>query len=168
VPATDVEPDLDETLETVLVASRTLVAISAQSIAAVLDEVDVMQVRVLVVVASRGPCSLGEVAEAVGLHVSTASRTCDRLVSMGLLHRAASATDRRNLELTLTPDGEALVARVLRERRDALRPVLQRLGPRKQRRLTAALRDFAQAAGEPADRALWAMGWTTEPQEVSP
>jgi len=156
--------DADAALDALLLASRTLVAISAQSIAAVLDEVDPVQFRVLVVVASRGPCSLGGVAEAVGLHVSTASRTCDRLVAMGLLDRASSPADRRNLELTLTPDGAALVGRVLRARRAALEPVLGKLGPRQQRRLTTALRDFAEAAGEPSDRALWAMGWTTDRQ----
>jgi len=153
---------LDDALDAVLVASRTLVAISSQSIAAVLDEVDVMQFRVLVVVASRGPCSLGEVAEAVGLHVSTASRTCDRMVALGLLNRTASPADRRNLELTLTPTGEALVGNVLRRRRAALEPVLEKLGSRKQKRLSSALREFAEAAGEPSDRALWAMGWTTD------
>jgi len=163
LPEPPVERDATQTaLDALLVASRTLVAVSAQSIATVLDEVDLVQFRILVVVASRGPCSLGGVAEAVGLHVSTASRTCDRLVAMGLLDRAASANDRRNLELTLTPGGEALVGRALRARRAALEPVLGKLTARQQRRLTTALRDFAEAAGEPSDRALWAMGWTTE------
>src|SRR3954447_8140489 len=131
---TDREP-LEDALSAVLAASRTLVAISTESMGHVLDELDVIQFRVLVVVASRGPCSLGGVAEAVGLHVSTASRTCDRMVAMGLLNRSASANDRRNLELTLTPDGEDLVGQVLRRRREALRSVLERLTPRKQRRL---------------------------------
>ena len=162
------DPTDDATLDALLLASRTLVAISAQSIAAVMDEVDLVQLRILVVVASRGPCSLGGVAEAVGLHVSTASRTCDRLETMGLLHRAASAADRRNLELTLTPDGEALVGRVLRARRTALQPVLAKLTSEKQKRLIAALRDFAEAAGEPSDRALWAMGWATDRQPDEP
>src|SRR3954447_2592778 len=134
-PAQDDADVLDAALDAVLLASRTLVAISAQSIASVLDEVDVMQFRILVVAASQGPCSLGGVAEAVGLHVSTASRACDRLTAMGLLNRSASANDRRNLELTLTPDGEDLVGQVLRRRREALRSVLERLTPRKQRRL---------------------------------
>src|SRR3954447_1898472 len=165
-PAQDDADVLDAALDAVLLASRTLVAISAQSIASVLDEVDVMQFRILVVAASRGPCSLGDVAEAVGLHVSTASRACDRMDAMGLLNRTASPNDRRNLELTLTPDGEALVASVLRHRRDALRPVLEKLGRRRSQRLTTALRDFAGAAGEPSDRALWAMGWATEPEPI--
>lgn len=155
---------VEAALDAVLLASRTLVAISAQSIATALVDVDFVQFRVLVVVASRGPCSLGRVAEAVGLHVSTASRTCERMVAMGLLDRAASPADRRHLELTLTPDGEALVGRVLRARRAALEPVLGKLTAREQRRLTTALRDFAEAAGEPSVQALWAMGWTTEHQ----
>jgi len=155
-------PETDSVLDALLVASRTLVAVSAQSIATALDEVDLVQFRILVVVASRGPCSLGGVAEAVGLHVSTASRTCDRLVAMGLLDRAASPTDRRNLELTLTAAGQGLVGRAMRARRGALEPVLDNLTVRQQRRLAIALRDFAAAAGEPSDRALWAMGWTTD------
>jgi DNA-binding MarR family transcriptional regulator len=159
---TDVDPELTKVLDVVLGASRTLVAVSAQSIASVLDQVDVMQFRILVVVASTGPCSLGGVAAAVDLHISTASRTCDRMAAIGLLNRSPSATDRRNLELTLTPEGEAVVGRVLRRRRAALESVLARLGARKRRRLGAALRDFAEAAGEPPDWALWAMGWTTE------
>src|SRR4051812_43186164 len=123
-PAADDAAVLDAALDAVLLASRTLVAISAQSIASVLDEVDVMQFRILVVAASQGPCSLGGVAEAVGLHVSTASRACDRLTAMRLLERASSPADRRNLELTLAPQGEALVGRVLRARRAPPPPVL--------------------------------------------
>ena len=82
--------DDDELLDAVLAASRSLVAISALSIATVADRVDVVQLRVLVVIASRGRCTLGELADAADLHVSTASRTCDRLVAQGLLHRAAT------------------------------------------------------------------------------
>lgn len=161
------DPELESTLDAVLTASRCLVAISAQSIASVADRVDVVQLRILVVVASHGVCSLGEVAEAAGLHTSTASRTCDRMVAQGLLHRSANAADRRNLELTLTPEGEALVGLVLRRRRAALEPILARLGGRKRRQLADALREFAAAAGEPSDRALWAMGWTTDPEPTA-
>jgi DNA-binding MarR family transcriptional regulator len=153
----------DDLLDVVLAASRGLVAISAQSIASVEDDVDLVQFRILVVIASSRACSLNDVAAAVNLHVSTASRTCDRLVGAELVHRGANATDRRNLELTLTHRGEALVGRALRHRRAALADILDRLSPRKQRRLAAAMRDLAVAAGEPSDRALWAMGWTTEP-----
>lgn len=159
--------DDEELLDAVLAASRSLVAISAQSIAAVADRVDVVQFRVLVVVASRVCCTLGEVADAAELHVSTASRTCDRLVGFGLLCRTPREDDRRTVEFTLTPVGEELVGGVLRRRRAALQPVVQRLTSRQRRRLASALRDFAAAAGEPSDRALWAMGWTTDREENS-
>lgn len=165
MPATSSEPTLDDLLAGILVASRSLVAISAESIAAVADEVDLVQFRVLVVLASRGPSSLGQVADSVGLHLSTASRTVDRMAGMGLIDRTARAADRRSLELTLSPDGERLVGRVLRRRRAALERVLGKLSERKARRLAAALRDFAAAAGEPSDRALWAMGWTTDDEK---
>jgi DNA-binding MarR family transcriptional regulator len=163
--STETFPGRDDALNAVLAGSRTLVAISAQSLASVQDQVDVVQFRVLVVLASRGACSLGEIAEAAALHISTASRTCDRMVSAGLLNRAASEADRRHLVLTLTPGGEALVGGVLRRRRAALEPVLDKLSGREQRRLAAAMRDLARAAGEPSDRALWAMGWTTEGED---
>jgi DNA-binding MarR family transcriptional regulator len=156
-----------ELLDAVLVASRCLVAISAQSMAAVGDRVDVVQLRMLVVVASRSSCTLGELARAAGLHLSTASRTCDRLVAGGLLFRTPRAADRRTLEFTLTADGEELVGSVLRLRRAALQPILGRLTEAQRRRLAVALRDFADAAGEPSDRALWAMGWTTEREEAT-
>jgi DNA-binding MarR family transcriptional regulator len=159
---TETDPDADELLAAVLAASRSLVAISAQSLASVEDRVDIVQFRILVVIASRGSCALSEVADAVGLHISTASRTCERMAAAGLLNRTANEIDRRNLHLTLTFEGEALVGHVLRRRRSALEPVLDRLSPRKRRRLAAAMRDFATAAGEPSDRALWAMGWTTD------
>jgi DNA-binding MarR family transcriptional regulator len=80
----------------------------------------------------------------------------------GLLCRSAPASDRRNLELTLSPRGEELAGRVLRFRRAALGDVLSRLSAPKQRRAAAAFHDFATAASEPSDQALWAMGWTTD------
>lgn len=155
------QPEVDELLSVVLAASRILVAISAHSIASVEDTVDLVQFRVLVVIASRAACSLNDVADAVGLHVSTASRTCDRLVARGLVQRDAREADRRTLDLTLTRSGKALVGRALRRRRHELLAVLARLSPQQQRRLAAAMGDLASAAGEPPDRALWAMGWTT-------
>ena len=161
---TTTDVGLDEVLDAILTASRSLVAISAQSIASVAEDVDLMQFRILVVLASHGGCSLSDVSAALGLHLSTASRSCDRLVRADLIRREARADDRRNLDLTLTPAGERLVGRVLRRRRAALAPMLEQLSMRRQRRLASALRDLAAAAGEPSDRALWAMGWTTEPE----
>src|SRR3954453_3184523 len=140
-PAADDAAVLDAALDAVLLASRTLVAISAQSIASGLDEVDVMQFRILVVAASQGPCSLGGIAEAVGLHVSTASRACDRLTAVGLLNRSAAANDRRDLELLLTPAGAQRPPR----RRTGAHPGRRRAG---RERAAASPRGAAAGPGE--------------------
>lgn len=147
--------------DAVLAACRVLVALSAQSIAAVADVADVAQVRTLVVISSRGPVSLGELAAAANLHITKASRLCDRMVVMGLIHRADDPADRRQLTLTLTPKGERVVRTVMAHRRAVIKPILARLSTQRRAQLVAVLQDFAAAGGEPSDPDLWAMGWTT-------
>jgi DNA-binding MarR family transcriptional regulator len=139
-----------------------LVAVSARSIASVTDDgIDLAQFRALVIVASRGSVSLGELATAAGLNLSTASRLCDRLVGMNLLNRAEDPADRRQLELTLTASGRKVVSRVMRRRRSALEPMLRKLPKARRALLIELLQELAAAGGEPAERDLWAMGWTT-------
>jgi len=53
-------------VDAVMRASRVLVAVVAQSISAVEDQVTFVQFRMLVVIASRGPLNLGEVARQHG------------------------------------------------------------------------------------------------------
>lgn len=148
-------------LDAVQAACRVLVAISAQSIAAVEDVVDLTQFRALVVIASRGSVSLAELAEAARLHMSKASRMCDRMVSLGLIDRADDPDNRRQLTLTLTKQGSRLVQDVMTRRRAALEPLLLRLPRQRRSQLVSLLREFADAGGEPADADLWFMGWAT-------
>lgn len=148
-------------VDAVLTACRLLVAISAQSLSVVDEEVSVVQLRILVVVASRGSATLSAVAAATGLHVSKASRTCDRMVHADLLFREPDPSDRRSLHLTLTAKGRDVVDAVSRARRAAITPVLRRLPAERRRDLVAALNDFVAAGGEPAETSLWALGWVT-------
>lgn len=138
-----------------------LVAISAQSVAAVEDVVDLAQFRALVVIASRRSVSLGELADATQIHLSTASRMCDRLVNTGLIDRAEDPNNRRQLLLTLTEDGRRLVQKVMRRRRATLEPMLERMPSARRRLLGELLREFAAADGEPTEAQLWFMGWAT-------
>lgn len=151
----------DEEADAVLAACRILVTLSARSIAAVEDVADLAQMRALVVMASRGSVSLGELATAANLHLTRASRLCDRMVAEGLIHRADDPADRRQLTLTLTPSGERVVHTVMQHRRDAIKPILARLTKQRSAELISALQEFATAGGEPSDLELWAMGWTT-------
>lgn len=151
----------DDEADAVLAACRILVTLSAQSIAAVADVADVTQVRALVVMASRGSVSLGELATAANLHPSRASRLCDRMVAEGLIDRADDPANRRQLMLTLTPSGERVVRTIMKHRRNAIKPILARLTKQRRAELVSALQEFATAGGEPSDLELWAMGWTT-------
>lgn len=149
----------DDEVDTVLQACRILVAITARSIAAVPEAVDPLQVRALVVLRSSPALSLGELARSVGIHLTRASRLCDRLVSQGLVDRTDDPANRRQLLLRLTAEGRGLVDEVMRQRAEAIRPVLARMAPAARRTLVAALGDFDVAAEGFEERDLWAMGW---------
>ncbi len=144
----------------VLAACRVLVSVSAQSIAAVEDLADVIQVRALTIIASRGSVSLGELAEAAHLHLSRTSRLCERMVARGLINRADDPANRRQLTLTLTRAGEQVVQTVVARRRAAIEPILGRLSRQRRAELVSVLQDFADAGGEPSEQDLWALGWT--------
>ncbi len=158
---TDHGPVTDVEMDAVLAASRVLVAISARSLAAVDDTVDMPQFRALVIVSSRGAVTLGELAEAAGMNLSTASRLCDRLVNMGLLNRADDPANRRQLQLTVTDAGRNVVSRAVDRRRTSLQPILRRLPKERRTHLVGLLAEFAEAGGEAADRDLWSLGWPT-------
>jgi len=55
------------------------------------------------------PLGVGEVAQALGVDLSTASRVADGLVRRQLLRRTPGKADRRRAVLTLTPAGRRLV-----------------------------------------------------------
>ena len=151
----------DTETDAVMAACRVLIAVAAQSIAAVEQVVDMSQFRVLVVVAGRSPVSLGGVAKDAGIHLSTASRICDRMVGEGLLNRTEDPADRRQVTLTLTAAGRRAVETVADGRRAAIQPVLARMPARARAELVSALGEFVAAAGQLPDSVWWALGWTT-------
>lgn len=139
-----------EQVEAVMRASRALVGIAAASISAVDDVVTVPQLRVMMMLATRGAMNLAGVAAGLEVSASNASRICDRLLKAGLVDRREDPADRRHITLTLTADGRALIDRVTQHRRTAIRRILRKMSPDQREALTAVLDDFAAAAGEPA------------------
>lgn len=148
-------------VDAVMLGAQVMVAVTAQSIAAIEAEVSLPQLRVLVILASRGPQTLNAVARSLEIHPSNATRACDRLVDAGLLRRAEDTNDRRQLRLTLTPSGERLVHRVMDHRRSHVEDLLRRVPPLQRAQLAGALRALGAAAGERLERAAWQSGWTT-------
>jgi DNA-binding MarR family transcriptional regulator len=141
-------PSADQ-IDAVMRASRALVGIAAAAVAEVDDSVTVPQLRVLVMVDTRGPLNLAGVAAGLGVNPSNASRICERLIRAGLLDRQESPDDRRNITLSLTAAGRRLVNKVTRHRRTAITRVLRGMDPEDRELLKTALDRFATAAGEP-------------------
>jgi DNA-binding MarR family transcriptional regulator len=72
-------------------------------------DLTVPQFRVLGLIRRHPGASLSDAAEHVGLTLSAASRLVDGLVARGYVLRAPSPSDRRAVELTLSPKGAALL-----------------------------------------------------------
>lgn len=151
----------DDEVEAVLDACRVLVAITARSMAATSEVTDLLHLRALVVLWSRPSLSLGELADAVGIHLTRASRLCDRLVTRGLVDRADDPVNRRQLVLRLTPAGHEVVQHVMHERAEEIRPILARMSATGRASLVSSLGEFARAADGLAAHDLWALGWDT-------
>jgi DNA-binding MarR family transcriptional regulator len=143
------DTSLRDATEAALVASRAMVAIAAQSLNE-LDDVTLPQYRALLIVASRGPCTSGELAGALGVHASTVTRLVDRLLTKGLLDRAIPS-DRREVMLSVTPAAVAVLDAVTTARRTRMRAVLRRMPVADRAAVLAAFAAFAAAAGEVPD-----------------
>jgi len=143
-------------LDQVMQGARVVAGIIAASLAQVGDTVTAPQLRVLVVTAERGKLTLGEVAAVLGVHPSNATRLCDRLVLAGLLDRRDDPRNRRQLQLTLTGAGSALVDTVMNYRREALRELLRTLPATTQTALGRAMGALAGAATS-TDADIWAV-----------
>lgn len=90
----------------------------------------------------------GELAEIERVSAPSMTRTVAGLVDLGLVERAADPTDRRQVNLTLTPAGRQVLS-VTRRKRDAWMVVrVARLDPQEQAVLQQAARILAKVAAE--------------------
>jgi DNA-binding MarR family transcriptional regulator len=145
-------------VDAVVGASRALVAIAARSLGAAGDEVTLAQYRALVVLASRGPQRVVDLAGFLDVTASTATRMCDRLVRKELVHRQRLSTDRRTVRVSISAAGRDLVAAVTQRRRRDVQAIVERMPPADRERLVTTLRLFADAAGEVPEQD-WSLGW---------
>ncbi|MFZ0118796.1 MAG: MarR family transcriptional regulator [Pseudonocardiaceae bacterium] len=141
-----------EAVDEVLTATRALIAVSTRSLEVLADDVSAAQYRTLVVLASRGPQRMVDLAQQLQVNPSTAGRMCDRLVRKGLIHRHRARTDRRIVHVTLTGEGRRMVDEVTASRRVMITEMLARLPIEAQQAAAAALRELSRAAGEIPDR----------------
>ncbi|WP_062520071.1 MarR family winged helix-turn-helix transcriptional regulator [Demequina silvatica] len=148
----------DDATTATLVASRALLGIVARSLAPALSEVTVPQFRVLVVLSGEGSLRMGDLAERIGIHPSTLTRTVERLQHGGWITRAESPESRREVRVSLSESGAELVTTVTERRRALLREVLAEVAPEDREAVRLGMEAFARAAGEPDPRDLLELG----------
>lgn len=140
-PHTDVQP---RQVDAVVDATRVVGALIAESLAELDPPLTMPQWRVLVL-ASEASCNVTAVADDLRIHLSNATRLCDRLVAAGLLSRERSERDRRHVMLTLTEDGRRLHAAAMAHRRRRVESAMAHLDPEQQTDLANALTNLARA-----------------------
>lgn len=148
----------DELVEAILAASRTMVALAEESLHRVSDDVTLAQYRTLVILAL-GPCRLADLAEAMAVNPSTATRMCDRLVRKELVERVREQVDRREVALSLTAAGRSLVGRVTDCRSQMVRGLLRQIPADQRAAVVRSLRLLSTTAGA-SPPASWSAGWT--------
>lgn len=141
-----------------LLVSRALLGVVARSVSSALEIVTLPQFRVLVVLSGSGPIRTGALAERLHANQSTFSRSMDRIVAGGWAERSTSPDSRREVLISLTESGLALVAEVTESRHREIRHILKRLSPSEQDSVRAALELFAIAADEYSIEELLVLG----------
>lgn len=117
-------------------------------------ELPVAQLRVLNVL-GRGPeerrPTMGELAEALGVALSTATQIAERIEKRGLVRREHSdPSDRRIVRLALTDAGRRLMGERRRLRHERLDQAMTQLSDEQSGALIAALKPLAAAARQAA------------------
>ena len=104
------------------------------------------QADALVVIGQAEPLALKELGELLIAEAGHPSRLVDRLVEAGLVKRRAAGSDRRRVELSLTPEGRRLEKRVLAAREQIMELGRQVLGDRDLTPALELLREFLQGS----------------------
>ena len=132
-------------VDQVVAATRVVGALIAESLASLEPALTMPQWRVLVL-ANEGNCNVSAVAEDLRVHMSNATRICDRLVAAGLLERRRAEHDRRHVLLVLTADGRALFESAMDYRRRRIESALALMGQEDRAAVASAASLFVEAA----------------------
>lgn len=133
-------------VDAVLAANRVFVAVAAGALANLEPEVTLPQFRALVLIDIHEAMTVAQLAEALGVVPSTATRMCDRLVAKELVDRVVDSTNRRQMTLTLRPEGRALIEQSTRRRTREINRLLQSIPAQAQADLADALGLLVHAA----------------------
>ena len=133
-------------VDAVLAANRVFVAVAAGALADLEPEVTLPQFRALVLIDIHDAMTVAQLADALGVVPSTATRMCDRLVAKRLVDRVVDSANRRQMTLTLRPEGRALIEQSTRRRKREINRLLKSIPAQAQADLAEALGLLVHAA----------------------
>lgn len=103
------------------------------------------QCHALLEIEDKGPVSLIELVQNLGLDKSTLSRTADGLVNNGLISRTFSDLDRRSIQLALSPEGQGICDRINADNDQFFSRVLGRIPAAKRQQVMDAFQELVNA-----------------------
>ncbi|GAB1692865.1 MarR family winged helix-turn-helix transcriptional regulator [Krasilnikovia sp. M28-CT-15] len=156
----------DDVVGALLALSRVFVGLAARSLADLGEDVTLAQYRTLVVLVTRGPQRVVDLADELTVTSSTATRMCNRLVRKGLVARQERPDDRRAVWVTLTAAGRDLVGEVMNHRRERIAALVSDLSLTRPLAFAAVLNALVEAAGEASD-AEWRQRWAHAAEDES-
>lgn len=109
------------------------------------------QIKALGFLAHRAPCTVGDLANGLGIAMATASEAVDRLVDGLLVVRTVNPADRRQVMLALTEQGRSLTDEMMAVRQRQLRETFSRLAPAERTIFVHALRVLADVLRDETD-----------------
>lgn len=138
-----------------------MVVLAEASVQQVTDQVTLPQYRTLVLLAALGSSRLAELAKAMGVSPSTATRMCDRLVRKRLMSRVRDEVDRREIILDLTDEGRELVTAVTARRRVLVEGILRSIPVPERPHLVRSL-ELLTSVLDQANTEQWRAGWSPD------
>ncbi len=106
------------------------------------DALDLGQVDALDMLVFHGSVRMGELADALRVDASTATRAVNRLVDAGLASRERSDDDGRVMVVVITDHGNDVHRAMMMRRRDALEGILADLNAKERVQLATLLERF--------------------------
>lgn len=103
------------------------------------------QMRAMFFLFKNERATVGDVAQALGVSMPTASELVDRLVEDGLAERGVNPSDRRQVLVWLTPKAHAFATKLHATRRAQLRKALDLMAPEERPVFVRSLQAFAAA-----------------------
>jgi DNA-binding MarR family transcriptional regulator len=104
-----------------------LMKISQEALLNIYENLTIAEANAIYVIGPDEPKTMKQIAEALGVAVSTPTRTIDRLVEKGFVNRTVGTKDRRQLLIELTPKGKELLEEMDKEGMEMTKNMLKNL-----------------------------------------